>query len=320
MPATGAGGYALVTRHQAFWIDSKSMGRIWLGLTDSATGGINGINLANTAAAANMKPSLLAGGFLLRSSTGALTGVKWSDVMGQNGMSNGLGEESRTNVIKYVSPTLAGFIFSAAWGEDDFWDVALRYAGEFSGFKIAAGIGYAQTSDGNGDRFGGCAKVAGAPDRDCSSINVGASLMHVPTGLFASGHYATLDDDNVTPSAGRTGDDFNWHVQAGLEQNWTGLGKTTLFGEYGQHEGNVKANDGILGIAAADPAFALGGTLHSSEVTIWGLGVVQSIDAAALDLYLAYRNYSTDLTLDNGTAAVGAQDFQVISAGGLIKF
>ena len=37
-----------------------------------------------------------------------------------------------------ASPTFAGFSVSASWGEDDFWDVAARYAGEWNGIKVAA--------------------------------------------------------------------------------------------------------------------------------------------------------------------------------------
>ena len=35
------------------------------------------------------------------------------------------------------------------FGEDDLWSVALRYAGEHHGFKVAAGIGYRENTDGN---------------------------------------------------------------------------------------------------------------------------------------------------------------------------
>src|SRR5690606_33110276 len=38
------------------------------------------------------------------------------------------------------------------------------------------------------------------------------------------------------------------------------------------------------------------GAITRSEVTMWGLGIVQSIDAAAMDLYLGYRNYSGNFT------------------------
>ena len=57
-----------------------------------------------------------------------------------------------TNSFRYNSPTFAGFSVSASWGEDDFWDVAARYAGEFNGFKVAAATAYSE-SDRRGSRF-----------------------------------------------------------------------------------------------------------------------------------------------------------------------
>ena len=46
------------------------------------------------------------------------------------------------NGVRYDSPVFAGFTVSASWGEDDVWEVALRYSGEFGGFKVLAGAGY----------------------------------------------------------------------------------------------------------------------------------------------------------------------------------
>ena len=48
--------------------------------------------------------------------------------------------------IRYNSPTFGGFSVSASWGEDDFWDVAARYSGEYNGFKLAAAAAYSQWS------------------------------------------------------------------------------------------------------------------------------------------------------------------------------
>ncbi|MFN3231041.1 MAG: hypothetical protein ACE363_02650 [Alphaproteobacteria bacterium] len=44
--------------------------------------------------------------------------------------------------IKYASPTIAGFSLSESWQQDDAYDVALRYAGEFGAIRVAAGVGY----------------------------------------------------------------------------------------------------------------------------------------------------------------------------------
>ncbi len=51
--------------------------------------------------------------------------------------------------VRYDSPTWHGFSVSADWGDDDFWDVAARYSGEFNGFKLSAAAAYNQWTDGN---------------------------------------------------------------------------------------------------------------------------------------------------------------------------
>ena len=55
---------------------------------------------------------------------------------------------------------------------------------------------------------------------------------------------------------------------------------------------------------------------------MWGLGVVQEIDAAAMSIWLSYRHFEGDFDL-NGAAAGGAfdlDDFQYVKAGALINF
>ena len=55
---------------------------------------------------------------------------------------------ARGNAVVYSSPTLGGFNVQAGVGEDDVWDAALRYAGEFAGFRFAAGVGYTRNVSG----------------------------------------------------------------------------------------------------------------------------------------------------------------------------
>ncbi len=48
-----------------------------------------------------------------------------------------------------TSPTWQGFSVSADYGDDTFWDVAARYAGEFNGVKLSVATAYNQWNDGN---------------------------------------------------------------------------------------------------------------------------------------------------------------------------
>jgi predicted porin len=75
------------------------------------------------------------------------------------------------DTIRYDSPTIAGFSVSASWGESDFADVAARYAGEFGAFRLKAKTAYSSA----GDR---------ADSVDAEYFQIGAMVMHTPTGLY----------------------------------------------------------------------------------------------------------------------------------------
>ena len=303
-----AGGGVSV-RHSAWWLQSKQLGKFWVGQTSTATDGITEINLANLGHFEGQNVGAMVGGFQARTAGGGL-GPRLNVFMG-GGNAGGsaardaaqLGEGNRQNVVKYETPTFAGFSASAAWGEDDMWDVALRYAGEFSGFKIAAGVGYQQYTD-IGPNERNCVQSGVAPDVDCSQLGASGAVMHVPTGLFVHGVYGIRMDDNVGPGLDDTS--TQWLVMAGIEKNWFGIGKTTLYGLYQQWDiGSTNAGAG-LGFA-------------SLEMTSWGLGMNQQIDAAAMDLYIQYRTYDPEGRTPAGATQV-FEDFQALTAGGRIQF
>ncbi|MFN3624901.1 MAG: hypothetical protein ACK4TP_12665, partial [Hyphomicrobium sp.] len=67
----------------------------------------------------------------------------------------------------------------------------------------------------------------------------------------------------------------------------------------------------------------------SASTQLWGLGVVQEIDAAAMSLWLSYRHIDADISgigCTNGNAATlglagcSVEDFQYIKGGALINF
>jgi len=377
------GNAGLDVRHVAWWIENKQYGRVWVGQTANATAGLNGINLSQVADHSTVGLNNLGGGFQLRTKNNPSTtansagqfasAVTWAGLRGPSYENGSIGFGERYNVIKYVSPTIMGFIFSAAWGEDDMWDVALRYAGEFSGFKLAAGVGYMQWLDGNASPFNprgastsagtepgatmgaygdyGCASAKTTPatalgaaingdpanrDTKCESVQVGGSIMHVATGLYAAGSYARINDSaksslvkNVETPVDGSG--TAWQIQAGIEQKWFSIGKTTVFGEYAQHHNGlntssgavrvVTSGDALIGVSNGDNAL-----ITSSNTREWGFGVFQGIDAAAMTLYVQYKNMSADVSLANATTghAMGKSDaienFQLVMMGGIINF
>jgi hypothetical protein len=141
----------------------------------------------------------------------------------------------------------------------------------------------------------------------------------VQSGLFLTGAYVRQDND----TAGRP-DTVLWYVQGGITKNWTGMGNTVLYGEY------ARVNDGIICNATGDKKTdceAFGGNTNdvitSSETNVWGVGVVQHIDAAAMELFLAYRRYSAEVTSpvgNNLSGRVDFNDFDVVFGGARIRF
>lgn len=156
----------------------------------------------------------------------------------------------RRNVIKLETPTLAGFTASVSWANADAMEAALRFVGEGGGFKFAAGLGYAENH---------APLSLSLVDKRVSGSG---SLMHVATGLFLNASAGKVTDLLLIPGI----DPKLWHVTGGIERNWFGVGTTTIFGEYGKLSLLGESGDGFGG------------------------GMVQSINAAAMDVFVSYRS------------------------------
>ena len=289
-----------------WWIDHKALGRLTVGRTNTATAGITTIDLGGAGVIANASIGFWQRAMRFTNNAGVLSGSaddNWGSLMG-GGTVNGAAT-ARANAVLYSSPIFGGLSVQAAFGEDDIWDAALRYAGEFGGIRVAAGIGYAFNHTGT-DEFGKDHLV----DREISQWKGSASILHVASGLYLTGAYVDQDND-----AANTRNTTLWYVQGGISKNWTGLGSTVLYGEYAQVKGGVNSATAKL------PGFALGYTnVNNSEVNVWGIGVVQHIDAAAMELYLAYRRYSAEVTNFPNPAFNDPNDMDVIVAGARIRF
>ena len=260
---TGDG--ALSLRFANWYLDSKTIGRLTVGRISAATDGIQEVDLVGTNLVS--LPGINVGGGLL---IGGAGGAKWGDVMrGFDG--------DRVNGIRYDTPTFGGFQVSTSFSENDRYDVTLRYAGEFGGFRLAAGVGYQVGDDPASDLL-----AFGAAD-EVTLTSGSVSVLHVGSGLFATGFAGRREIDDF--------DETNWGLRAGIAKNWFGIGNTVVFGEYNAFD-NVK-NSGV-------------------ESEAYGATIIQNVDAAALELFLSYKNLSVD--------AKGAQDTDIIFSGARIKF
>jgi hypothetical protein len=265
-------GADLFIRKNELYIESERLGRVTLGQGSNAGDGITGIVLGNSQSTA----ALDFGGSL----DNGVLGVFVSDL-----------GTSRSDRIRYDTPSIYGFILSASWGEDDLVDVALRFKKEWNSIRIAAGVAYASQTD----------DEPGSDDKEFEQISGSISVMHVPTGIYGAFSAGNRDIDvqvfelpdgdlEILQDAEQT----FWYAQLGIEKRIFSPGSTTVYADYGQYE--ISDNG------------------DSAAVDRFGFGVVQSIDSAAMDIY-AHAAF-----FDLGELDEDADDITTIMVGSIIKF
>ncbi len=204
------------------------------------------------------------------------------------------------NSVRYDSPIFGGFSVSASWGENDDWEIAARYAGQWNGFKVQLGAGYSENTD---ERISGTAVMT---SKDSQFFQAGGYIEHQPTGLFVHAAYGREDNNNALLTNGHAApDSHQWYVKSGIRQRWTPLGATIVYGDYAEYDDQL-----------GPTALALGAT--GSKFSRYGGGIAQEIDAAAMTLYLKFQHYDADVS---GTQALtDLQGIDLVSVGGLINF
>ena len=287
------------------------------------------------------------------------------------------------NGVRYDTATYGGFSVSGGYYEDDVWDVAVKYAADWNSIKVSAAAGYTQITD-EGCSVGGsannfpqapgqdnptgqakCGGVVtgggGAPHqdfrRDGSVAQVGASIMHVPSGLFAYGLYQHENNDGTqwtveNPIKDRfknaeNNDTDVWFAKAGIKKAWFPAGATVIWGEGGQYlhqfaglcanpSGSDDSCEAFIPVGTFKNGDAILNQVQINDSTVnrWGIGVVQEIDSAAMHLFARWQHLSLDLsaTCDdsacgpNGKTKFGAkfspsfEDLDLFQVGGVIFF
>ena len=307
-------------RQANVWVESKRLGRVTIGFASQATDGIAEIDLSRTDVVSGSSVDTWVANFLDVINGSYATGA--NRIMYFHFLGNFDG--GRDQLIRYDSPMLAGFQFSASMSGATLhpldangvlppfasskreWDVALRYAAEWNGVRFAAGVGYhiGMVADG--------VELITGFGRDRMPYNekfVGsASILHMPTGLFLSAAAGQMN--NLATTLWPEGDTNKYfYVKSGLQRNLTGFGDTVFYGEYYQIQKDV--------VEANCPACWTPGVDATSSM--WGVGVVQHIDAAAMELYAAYRFYDAP----NGSSAFAPAvrgDFNMGQVGMRIRF
>ena len=335
-------------RQSLWYLRSKSLGAFTMGLGAPATDGVIGYNLGSTGVAADSDAAAVGAGLFTRDSSlsgraslnalssGNTISLRWRRFV------EGL-DTDRANIIRYDSPIFHGVTVSASWGEDDFWDVAARFAKKAAGFRLAAGVGYYRQTDEEEDTF---AWPRGGDNENASGNTIvsewkgSASVIHEDSGLFVSGAYVHREFEGSdlgvvnfacfsSPDAAairalgiecdnRPDFDYYW-VSGGIKRKFNDLGWTSIYGEYAQSQ------DAITGLNVSVQS-AAGGDLDfvtSSTMEMLGAGIVQHVSQADLDLFVSYRHFEARVKGFESTGEfirAPIDDADIFFSGARIKF
>ena len=246
-------------RHSYWYLTNRQFGRLSIGQQSQATDNITIINLG-----AQMNDGALhynnrfdvkvtGNGPAMKLTWGALAFTV---------------DSFRGNFVRYDSPVQDGFLISAAWGEDDFADIALRYAKNWSQFRFAAGFGYMNNRE-----------------RDFSDLRGSASLIHDPSGIYLSVAGGLRDDQGSVVVSNTDLGHFQYY-QLGVKTSLTSLGSTTFYGDLGRYDNfNVGKEIRLMQTVATRHG------LTDSTLERWGIGLEQNLDAAGVLLYAQYHHY-----------------------------
>ena len=307
---TSRGSAGIVAENSYWFIQSDQLGKLSVGKQSlGADNAALGTDFSGTLFPANNVTFDGAFFTIVNKATGNYTGVSWQAAGFWCEQANlGIGNDcagGRLSGVRYDTPTIAGFTLSASWGEDDYWDVAARYSGEFSGFKVSAAVAYSESTDQD------ILATGIAPgSNDNQYFQVGGMIKHLASGLWVHGTYGlnTIDDG---PVHAPQGDITGFYIKGGLSQKYFALGQTHIYGEYGQNDDAFR-----FGTRFAPGA---GGLVTGSEATRFGVGVVQEIDAAAMSLWAKWRHHEYEANLANGTK-FEAENVDMFLAGAVIFY
>ena len=340
----------VLNRRTSFHLKHDQLGKITVGREAPATRYLITLNLAKNPVA-DARPKWGGNFHLVRpQGSSGCTGAACRTGLDMDVLSPNL-NTTRGDIVRYDSPSLFGLVISSSWGEDDLADITIRYKKEWNSIRLVAGIGYLWFTDETEVPAGAASLfktgvIACPPPglgqascveqrQDFEELKGSASAMHVPTGLYLYGAFVHRDPGRSISSPLRANtytapvtdqdaeDATMWYLQAGIKRRLLApsLGATTLYGEYQQFD-----DFGVRIDAAPITGFARGASeITDSSVEIWGLGIVQDIDPAAMKLYAALRYWENDVRVATEPTAPAGQDvpledFVAVAFGGKISF
>jgi hypothetical protein len=140
-----AGPNNFTERKLEFYVDSKRLGRLWVGQGDTASNGTSEVDLSGTAVVAYSGIGDMAGGIAF--SDGGVLGPRINQ-----GFTN-MDGLSRDDRVRYDTPSFSGFKGSVSAVEGGAVDAAIRFSGEIAETKVVAAGAWANASSKDANDF-----------------------------------------------------------------------------------------------------------------------------------------------------------------------
>ncbi len=199
-----AGPNNFTERKLELFVDSKNLGRLWLGQGDTASNGTSEVDLSGTGVVAYSGIGDMAGGIAF--SDNGVLGPRIGQVFSNF---DGLSRDDR---IRYDTPRFSGFRASVSAIEGGAVDAAVRFSGQFSGTKVVAAVALADASSKDSNNF--------------KQYNGSVSVM-TPIGISVTGALGSRDLD------GGTGDDpLFYYGKLGYTFDAVSFGSTSVGIDY----------------------------------------------------------------------------------------
>ena len=306
----GFGESSIQIRINNLYIDSEKLGRLAIGQNYSFNDAVS--VPFQVVATYNTDGGPYADGFGLRTGAGGFAGFSWGQLIG-----NG---PRRNDYLRWDSPSFGGFGVTALVGDNDIWELGAKYFTKTDRFALNTAIDY----------YNYDAEALGAAGglSNFQELKGLFSVKDLPSGLFLT-LWAAQRDYQRTLSGVRL-EDTGHSIQgfAGIETKFLPLGNTTIYGGYGRFDN--MASTGLSG-AAATP-FGVGDDgrtddfVANAEIDRLTFGIIQSIDAAAMDIYAIAERYSADVSIGDlkdiggATAKADLDDYFAVIVGSNIRF
>lgn len=302
-PAALTGAKNSVQVLYSYWfLKSEELGKLSVGKVSPADdNAIVSLDSSGTLAAAYWVAYDVFG-FNVRGNFAPGQSMIWGNASSCRGYGGGPGDCDGLprNAIRYDTPAYKGFSATASWGEDDDWALAGWYANTLGNFKIAGALTYAETTDSN---------LGAPPDGKLKYTQAGLYVQHLPSGWFGTAGWGHLTEQGGLVDNPATD---TWYMKSGVRLKLNPLGATIPYGEYlgANNSAMIVSDGGSPGDASDDTSQVIKG----SSTRFWGFGAVQEIDAAAMSVWLRYRNHEVDVP------GVNTKDMSTIVFGSMINF